>query len=97
MVERGGIDLVLMDVQMPGTDGLAATRQIRRLSDPVLQKTPIVALTADAMEGDEATVRAAGMDAYLTKPIDRPKLLSTVRFWGERVARRTTGVPSSIT
>lgn len=97
MVERGGIDLVLMDVQMPGTDGLAATRQIRRLSDPVLQKTPIVALTADAMEGDEATVRAAGMDAYLTKPIDRPKLLSTVRFWGERVARRTTGAPSSIT
>ncbi|HWL67553.1 MAG TPA: response regulator [Geminicoccus sp.] len=84
MVASGGVDLVLMDVQMPGMDGLTATRQIRELADPCLRSTPVVALSADALAGDEAAGRAAGMDAYLTKPIDRPKLLSTVRFWGER-------------
>ncbi|WP_169728435.1 response regulator [Geminicoccus roseus] len=97
MVGEGQFDLVLMDVQMPGTDGLAATRTIRRLADPDRQKIPIVALTADAMPGDEAAVRAAGMDAYLTKPIDRPKLLSTVRYWGERSLRRRQDITSTIT
>jgi CheY-like chemotaxis protein len=87
MVASGGIDLVLMDVQMPGMDGLAATRQIRELADPRLRSTPVVALSADALADDEAAGRAAGMDAYLTKPIDRPKLLSTVRFWGDRLGR----------
>ncbi len=86
-VASGGIDLVLMDVQMPGMDGLVATRQIRALADRHLRSTPVVALSADALADDEAAGRAAGMDAYLTKPIDRPKLLSTVRFWGERASR----------
>lgn len=89
MVESGGFDLVLMDVQMPRMDGLTATRRIRALADPGLQKIPVVALTAEALAGDEAAVRAAGMDAFLTKPIDRPKLLSTVQFWGGRGRRRS--------
>jgi two-component system sensor histidine kinase/response regulator len=63
-------DLILMDCQMPEMDGLEATEQIRALEVPS-DRTTIVALTADAMAAAEARCRAAGMDAYLTKPIDR--------------------------
>ena len=83
-VQDGSFDLVLMDVQMPVMDGLIATRLIRGLDDPLRRNIPVVALTAEAMADAEAAVRAAGMNDYLTKPIDRPKLLSTIRFWSER-------------
>jgi len=70
-------DLVLMDVQMPVMDGLTATRRIRRLTGTVA-RIPVVALTANAMQGDAAICLEAGMDDYLSKPINARKLLDTI-------------------
>ena len=61
-------DLILMDIQMPGMNGVDLTRQLK--ADPLTLHIPIVALTAYAMKGDEARLRAAGCDGYLSKPID---------------------------
>jgi CheY-like chemotaxis protein len=61
-------ELILMDIQLPGMDGLELTRRLRRM--PEFAKVGIVALTAYAMPGDEANATDAGCDAYITKPID---------------------------
>ena len=75
----GAFDVILMDMQMPGTDGLAATREIRRLEQSESRsRTPIVALTANAMAEDAALCREAGMDAHVAKPIDWTRLFSTI-------------------
>ena len=80
-LEGQDFDLVLMDVQMPVMDGLEATRQIRALGGE-RGRIPVVAITANAMTGDEQGCLAAGMNDYVSKPIDRARLLSKVSHWG---------------
>jgi two-component system cell cycle response regulator DivK len=72
-----GPDLILMDIQMPGTDGLDVTRALK--ADPATQHIRIIAFTAFAMRGDEAKMRAAGCDGYLSKPIDVNRFGALVR------------------
>ena len=75
-------DLVLMDCQMPQMDGYEATRFIRDPNSDVRDHgIPVVAMTANAMQGDREKCIAAGMDDYLTKPINRGQLLETIEKW----------------
>ncbi|MEW5769702.1 MAG: ATP-binding protein [Pseudomonadota bacterium] len=79
---RRRVDLVLMDFQMPEWDGLTATRAIRaQEAEQGLPRLPIVALTANAMSGFDATCREAGMDAVLTKPLYEEELAATLAQW----------------
>jgi two-component system cell cycle response regulator DivK len=70
------VDLVLMDIHLPGMDGLEATRQLKQ--DQHTAHIPVIALTALAMTGDEARTRAAGCDGYLAKPFPYRALLALV-------------------
>jgi PAS domain S-box-containing protein len=74
---KGIYDLILMDCQMPELDGYAATREIRSLETEA-ERIPIIALTANAMPGVQAACTAAGMDGYISKPVDREQLESCV-------------------
>ena len=76
VAEESRPQLILMDLAMPGTDGFTATRQLK--AHPTLRHTRVVALSAMAMKADEERARAAGVDAFLTKPIDRLALEQTV-------------------
>jgi two-component system cell cycle response regulator DivK len=69
-------DLILMDVQLPGMNGLEATIQLK--ADPATRAIPVVALTALAMKGDEERIRAAGCDGYIAKPMRYQALITTV-------------------
>lgn len=71
-------DVVLMDVQMPGMDGLQATAALRRQEAPTGRRVPVIALTAHAMQGDRERCLAAGMDDYVTKPISGATLARAI-------------------
>ncbi len=76
-IQHGSYDLVLMDMEMPKMDGLTATRAIRALGHEV----PIIALTANAMQGDLERCKAAGMNDFMSKPIDRDALVAKIGLW----------------
>lgn len=69
-------DLVLMDIQLPGMDGLEATGVLK--NDESTRAIPVIALTALAMKGDEARIRAAGCDGYIAKPLAYKEFLATI-------------------
>jgi CheY-like chemotaxis protein len=71
-------DLILMDIQLPGMDGLSATRLIK--ADGSLKDIPVVALTSYAMQGDEDKAVEAGCEGYITKPIDTRSFMKTIDF-----------------
>jgi two-component system cell cycle response regulator DivK len=69
-------DLILMDVQLPGMDGLEATALLKR--DEATRAIPVLALTALAMHGDEERIRAAGCDGYIAKPMGIQQFIATI-------------------
>ena len=93
-VQNDRYDVILMDIQMPEMDGIEATRQIRQLEGPAA-KTPIIAMTANAMKGDDQICLDAGMDDYLAKPVDRHKLYDLVEKWGAKSRKAATDVPAA--
>ncbi len=101
-VGQDRFDVVLMDVQMPVMDGIEATRRIRKLPRPAGQ-VPILALTANVMEGEQQRCLAAGMNRVLTKPIDWDRLFDTLAAVTEGAARPepreavAAGVPEQVT
>jgi CheY-like chemotaxis protein len=79
LAEREPFDIILMDIQMPGMNGLEATRHIRSREMQSGAHVPIIAVTAHALNGDSRTCLAAGCDAYLRKPVDLAELLSLMQ------------------
>jgi signal transduction histidine kinase/CheY-like chemotaxis protein/HPt (histidine-containing phosphotransfer) domain-containing protein len=90
----GRFDLILMDCQMPVMDGFEATRRIRasEVNDHRNARVPIIALTANAMEGDRDRCLACGMDDYLSKPYSRNQLIAALKQW---VAGTAPGIEES--
>ena len=81
-VGKNNFDVILMDIRMPGMDGLEVTRRMR--SAPYLITTPIIALTAGVSELEQNAALAVGMNDFLTKPLDPPKLIRMVCTWVEQ-------------
>ena len=78
---RNPYDLIFMDCHMPVMDGFEATRRIREETNGRGARTPIVAITADALAGDRERCLDAGMDDYMTKPVSAAQLAAAVQRW----------------
>jgi CheY-like chemotaxis protein len=78
--------VILMDVQLPGEDGLSLTRRLK--ADPRTAAIPVIALTAHAMKGDQEAAEEAGCDAYISKPIDTRTLGAQVAAVIQRLGQR---------
>jgi CheY-like chemotaxis protein len=78
MLAEGNFDLILMDVHMPEMDGLEATQAIRQQEQTSGSHIPIIAMTASAMKGDREECLAAGMDGFVSKPVDQSELFTAV-------------------
>ncbi len=76
IVERDHPDLIVMDIQLPGMDGLEVTRKLKE--QPATAEIPVIAVTSYAMKGDREKARAAGCVGYITKPIDKNILIQEV-------------------
>ncbi len=90
LLQREPVDLVLMDIQMPGMDGLEATRRIRRLPGPVA-RLPVIAMTAHALSGDRELSLASGMNDHVTKPIELDALGAVIERWLAAAEASTSG------
>jgi len=78
LIRKERPDLVLMDIQLPGMDGLSATRIIK--ADPELKGIPVIAITGFAMDGDKENAKEIGLAAYIVKPFNVKALLETIAF-----------------
>lgn len=78
---KESVDLILMDVRMPEMDGITATLNIRQIEKYTKKHIPIIAVTACALNGDREKCIEAGMDDYITKPIDLMYLLDIIEKW----------------
>jgi CheY-like chemotaxis protein len=78
LVEQRPFDMILMDIQMPEMDGFEVTKNIRQREHQLGGRVPIVAVTANAMQGDRERCLAWGMDDYISKPVDQDRLLTMI-------------------
>lgn len=92
-VNHDAFDLILMDIQLPGMDGVEATQHIRKITAG--RNIPIIAITANALPGDKENYLSAGLDDYLSKPIDPAKLYRTLQQWitSSRVPEKSSSSP----
>jgi CheY-like chemotaxis protein len=93
LARRHTPQLILMDIQLPGMDGVAALGQLK--ADPSTAQIPIIALTAFAMPDDRQRFYAAGFDGYLVKPINIRELLEVVRVVGEQHSPHADPLPEA--
>lgn len=88
-VKQTKFDLIFMDCQMPEMDGFEATAEIRTLEkEGIIEKTPIIALTAHAMIGDKEICIKAGMDDYMTKPVSKEKFAELINKWHKKTDKK---------
>ena len=93
-IDRSRPGLILMDIELPGLDGLALTQPLK--ADPATAQIVVIAFTAYAMRGDEFRLRAGGCDGYLAKPIDISTLASRVRAFIAGSAQCTSASPAQL-